>query len=161
MKPTLLLIIIAAIAIGSSAQSPGFEKHLVSANAQERVDAFYEVFDSDDRLSGWQAELILGKTPEQICDLLGKPVGVNVLEDGKDTWLHAQYLFKEIPTTAPNREELVKKKWKYGPSVVFRNGVSVQPRILWDKLFADHGGVMRQVEPPDPRWRKFDRFPCQ
>jgi hypothetical protein len=111
-------------------------------------------------MTGKLGALVLGKTPEQICGLLGEPTDVEVLEDCGVAWTTVRYVFTTLPSKAPNRARLVRDKWKYTPRLVFRNGICVRYAELEAKLLADRGGIETQVRPPDPRWKRITNWPC-
>jgi hypothetical protein len=159
MSKTLIAFILCTLAVTGPAVAQGLtiQQRLRSRDEQVRVDAVFEVL-GDGVTIGPHHALVEGKTPREICALLGEPYQTQQREGPNGTWLVAYYQFGAIPTHAKGRKSLVKHKWKYGPKVVFREGISVDPQELEDALTQARGGNIRGRG--DPGWRILEHFPC-
>ena len=145
----ILSIITILLAIGGQAPAQTLRQRLRSSDAQVRCDAFYELFAVAEDKRHAPIELY-GKTTKEIQELLGEPTSTSILEYKETSWLNVQFLFEVCPTKQP-----CKKGWRYGPSLLFRNGLSVP----W-QIFSDETGAERySVTPEHLRFKKGGIFP--
>ena|GEM_PF-1278680 len=126
-------IVLISLFIKSCAPAQSLEERLKSSNQQVRCDAFYELFGIVDGSKNFRTEMLYGKTTKQIHELLGEPTSTYILEYEDTKWLSPHYEFELCPTIASNEfKEAFKKGWRFAPSVIFRNGISV-PYSVWSK----------------------------
>lgn len=113
--------------VGGGAEAQSLQVRLTSSDPQVRCDAFYELFDGAGKPTHKEhIEKLYGKTTKQIYDSLGKPSFVGVLEHEGIKWLQVSYLFEVCPSKSPKgAQRAYKKGWRYSPSIIFRNGISV------------------------------------
>ena len=143
--------------VGNSAKAQPLQERLMSSDLQVRCDAFYELFDGTGEPSQKEhIQRLYGKTTKEIYDFLGKPTSVGVLEYKGIKWLLVSYVFEICPTRAPaDAQEACKQGWRYGPSVLFRKGISV-PHSQMDK----ETDLMRYSVPPEHlRFKSGGQFP--
>ena len=143
--------------VGNSAEAQSLQERLKAADRQVRCDAFFEIFDgTGEPTQKEHTERLYGKTTTEIYELLGKPTGVGVLEHKGIKWLLVSYVFETCPTKAPaDAQAACRQGWKYGPSVMFRNGISV-PYKDWDQ---ENGVMQYQVTPEYLRFKSGGQFP--
>src|SRR5215831_7759542 len=127
----LFFIICISLLAGDGFLTQSSMERLKSSDQQQRCDAFYEIF--GDGVSGEikKSTLIYGKTTKKIHELLGDPTSIYTLEYKSIKWQRVIYLFDICPTKASiDVKAACKKGWKYGPSVLFRNGISVPESVF-------------------------------
>ena len=145
----ILSIIPILLAIVGQAPAQTLRERLRSSDAQVRCDAFYELFGDAENRRQTSIELY-GKTTKEIQKLIGEPTATAVLEYKETSWLRVQFLFEVCPTKEPCKEG-----WRFGPSLLFRNGKSVP----W-QVFSDETGEGRySVTPEHLRFKKGGTFP--
>lgn len=137
MEQRILVCIVLAILVLT-----GCRRHsstgLRSPDPQTRCDAFHRYFNGagepDERDTTIQNQLY-GKTTTEIHALLGDPTSVGHLEYNGVRWLEIIYRFDVCPTEAsPGSHRQWKEGWRYSPSVIFRNGISVKFKAYADEL---------------------------
>jgi hypothetical protein len=154
---TFAVVLSILLFAGGRAQGQSLQERLKSSDPQVRCDAFYELFDGGGEPSKKEhLEMLNGKSTAEIYDLLGKPTSIGVLEYKGIKWLLPNYVFEVCPTKAPNdAQEACKQGWRYGPSILFRNGISV-PHSKFDR---ETGATRYSVPPEHLRFKRGGQFP--
>lgn len=130
-------------------------ERLRSSDSQTRSDAFYELFGGTDDGRTFPIE-IYGKTTKEIHELLGDPTSTFILEYNKTRWLRIQFLFESCPTEALVEEkDSCEKGWRFGPSLLFRDAISVPFQVFSNETGADR----YSVTPEHLRFKKGGSFP--
>jgi hypothetical protein len=131
-------------------------ERLKSSDLQLRCDAFYEIFGNGVSGETVKSSLIYGKTTKKVHELLGDPTSIYTLEHKSIKWLRISYLFDICPTKASIDEKAAcKKGWRYSPSVLFRNGISVPKSVFAEETGEGH----YSVTPEHLTFRKGGVFP--
>ena len=151
----ILSIISIFLLIAGQISAQSLRERLRSSDSQVRCDAFYELFGRAEDRRNSTIE-IYGKTTKEIHELLGEPTSTFILEYNKTRWLRIQFLFESCPTGALVEEkESCKKGWRFGPSLLFRDGISVSSQV-----FSDETGESRySVTPEHLKFKKGGSFP--
>jgi hypothetical protein len=142
---------------GGNAEAQSLQQGLISSDPQVRCDAFHELFgdEGEPRLKEHR-ELIYGKTTRQIYDSLGTPTFVGVLEHEGIQWLQVRYLFEVYPRKAPGyAKRAYQKGWRFGPSLTFRNGISVRDHEFNREVLI----LGTPLTPEHLRFKKGGQFP--
>jgi hypothetical protein len=152
----LFSIVSTSLFLADHSPIQSLEQRLKSSDQQVRCDAFYELFGSGEGFKNFRTEKLHGKTTDEIHEMLGEPTSIGILEHKETKWLEVHYRFEVCPTKGSNEEkESCKKGWRYGPSLVFRNGISVE----WTSWSEETGEKYYSVTPEHLRFKKGGTFP--
>ena len=147
---TALVLCIVSVT-GCHTDSPS---NLKSPDSQIRCDAFHNLFGD---LAGpgekQTRKGLYGKTTKEIHALLGDPTSVATLEHKGNRWLQISYRFEVCPTKGGR--DAWEKGWRYSPTVVFRNGISVPPSRLDEELELHK----YSIPPQHLKFKEGGRFP--
>jgi hypothetical protein len=133
---TCAVIMAAMLAAAGCGQPLGLSPALRSSDPQARCDAFYDLFGTGQDLEdNPRLKPLLGKSTKEIHRLLGKPSHVGTLDYRGLHYVEVLYRFDQCPSQAPPEERKAwEKGWRFGWSLVFRNGVLIPRAWMDDEL---------------------------
>jgi hypothetical protein len=92
----------------------------MSVEFQDHCDRLYAMATSSEGAG------LVGKTTQQIADVLGPPDQISTLVRRGITWMRVVYVCQRLPQGASAEErDAYTRGWRFAPSLLFRDGILV------------------------------------